>query len=300
MIGDSRAARRPTHTTIQGLRGAASVVVAAITVLARPALAVEPALKEGQHFTIDPVADVVLTAAGAGSAALTEMILSTGEIVPQPPPMVGTGASATPDTSKLLSFDRIAVTQTVDPNAGLYSDIGLAAAITFMGVDSVLSGIRDGWDASLVDAVMYAESLSIALFVTDVTKIAVRRPRPLDYTGTAGTDTNRVLSFFSGHASMTAAVAGTASYLAFVRSPSSSPRPWITLGAGALLTAFVSYERVRSGAHFPSDVLAGSLAGAAIGVLVPHLHHHEPGTPSLWIGAAPMADGGSIALHGVF
>jgi len=35
------------------------------------------------------------------------------------------------------------------------------------------------------------------------------------------------------------------------------------------VTAFVSYERVRSGEHFPTDVIMGSLAGAGIGVHVP-------------------------------
>ena len=255
-----------------------------------------PTMEPGQHFTIDPVADVVLTGASAGAAALTDLILSTGEIVPSNPPFIP--GTQIPDTSKLLSFDRIAVTQTLDPNASTYSNIGLALALTFAGADSFFSGVRDGWDAALVDAVLYAESLSMTLFVTDVTKIAVRRPRPLVYIN-QGVGTDRELSFFSGHASTTAAVAATATYLAFVRSPR-SPRPWITLGAGALLTAFVSYERVRSGNHFPTDVLAGSMAGAAIGVLVPHLHHHPVESPTLWIGAAPVPSGGGVFLNGSF
>jgi undecaprenyl-diphosphatase len=276
----------------------AAALVTVLTWLApRRAQAADPLLEPGQHFTIDPVADVVLTASSAGAAALTDLILSTGEIVPNPPPLVP--GTMKPDSSKLLPFDRIAVTQSIDPNASLYSNVGLGAAVAFAGVDSVLSGLRDGWDAALVDAVIYAESMSITLFVTDVTKIAVRRPRPLVYSGQVGAETDRVLSFFSGHASTTAAVAATATYLAFVRSPN-SPRPWITLGAGALLTAFVSYERVRSGNHFPTDVLAGSMAGAAIGVLVPHLHHHPKESPNLWIGAAPISGGGGVAVSGSF
>ncbi|HEY8090372.1 MAG TPA: phosphatase PAP2 family protein, partial [Polyangiaceae bacterium] len=186
----------------------------------------------------------------------------------------------------------------------------------FTGVDTLLSGFRDGWDASLVDAMMYAESLSLTLAFTDVTKIAVRRPRPIAYTEQAAADqsctnpiksqcpavsaTDTELSFFSGHASMTAAATATATYLAFVRAPH-SPRPWITLAAGTLLTGFVSFERVRSGAHFPTDVIAGSLAGAAIGVLVPHLHRRKEEGVSVWIGLAPApGGGGSAALQGTF
>jgi undecaprenyl-diphosphatase len=267
--------------------GALTLALAALS--ASPADAQEPTKEADQHFTIDPVADIVLTGTAAGAAGLTELILSTGEIVPQQPSRNVT----------LLPIDRGAVTQTVDPNAGLFSDIGLGTALTFAALDSIASGFRDGKDAALVDAVMYAQSLSITLWVTDVTKIAVRRPRPIDYQNPSPSDTNMTLSFFSGHASLAAAATATASYLAFVRAPR-SPRPWITLGAGALLTAFVSYERVRSGAHFPTDVIAGSMAGAAIGVLVPHFHLQREEHPAIWIGAAPSAGGGAVSVQGVF
>jgi membrane-associated phospholipid phosphatase len=273
-------------------RPIAAVIALSVAALSPSiAHAADPVKQLDQHFTIDPVTDIVLSGASAGASALLELILSTGEIVPQ----------AHGPTSNLLSIDRIAVTQTFDPNASLYSDLMLGAAVAFAAVDPLLSGVRDGWDAALVDAVMYAESLSMTLFLTDVTKIAVRRPRPIDYVMTTSpeTNTNNELSFYSGHASMTAAVTATATYLAFLRSPN-SPRPWITLGVGLLLTGFVSYERVRSGAHFPTDVIAGSMAGAAIGVLVPHLHRQPNEAPHLWIGAAPTPGGGSVSLQGRF
>ena len=41
-----------------------------------------------------------------------------------------------------------------------------------------------------------------------------------------------------------AAIGGTATYLAFVRSPHTA-RPWVTLAVASALTGFVSYERVR-------------------------------------------------------
>jgi undecaprenyl-diphosphatase len=77
-------------------------------------------------------------------------------------------------------------------------------------------------------------------------------------------------------------------------------RPWVTLAASLGVTTFVSYERVRSGNHFPTDVIAGSMAGAAVGVLVPHLHRHAEEAPPVWIGAAPVPGGGSVTLGGVF
>jgi membrane-associated phospholipid phosphatase len=252
------------------------------------------ALEPGQHFTVDPVADGVLIAGGASFAGLLSLVLSTGEIRPsQPGP-----------ASNLLSIDRGTVTQTIDPNAGTFSDIGLWTSIGFAVLDPVLSGARDGIDAFLVDGVMYAETISITEMLTDITKIAVRRPRPIDYLNCSSatatcTDTDLQLSFFSGHAATVGAIGATATYLAFVRDPRSA-RPWITLGAAAALTAFVGYERVRSGEHFPTDVIAGTMAGAAVGVLVPHLHRHVQEAPPVMLGAAPAPGGGAVTLTGIF
>jgi undecaprenyl-diphosphatase len=259
-------------------------------------------LERGQHFTIDPVSDGVLIAGGGALAGLLSLILSTGEIKPTLPG----------PTSSLLSFDRLAVTQHVDPNAGTYSSIGLYATIGFAALDPFLSAYRDGWDAALVDAVMYAETISLTEALTDVTKIAVRRPRPIDYVtcpyGAASTltspactgNTDLQLSFFSGHASTIAAIGATATYLAFQRAGAKSPRGWITLAATVGMTTFVSIERVRAGEHFPTDVLAGAFAGGMVGVLVPHLHKHAEEAPTVWIGMAPRDGGGLLTVSGLF
>jgi len=260
-----------------------------------------PALPETEHFTIDPVVDGVLVAGGITFAEMLSLILSTGEIRPTQP--------TSPDV--LLSIDRYAVTQTIDPNADARSSLGLYAAYGYAVLDPILSGVRDGRHALLVDAILYAESISLTQAFTYATKIGVRRPRPIDYAqcgdqppGAPGcTSTDLQLSFFSGHASSTGAISATATYLAFMRSGPRHPRPWITLGVGTLLTAFVSYERVRSGEHFPTDVIMGSLAGAGIGVLVPHFHRrphfHENNycAPPVIIGFGPTSrSGGEVSL----
>ena len=84
-----------------------------------------------------------------------------------------------------------------------------------------------------------------------------------------------------------------------MRSPD-TPRPWITLAVATALTGFVSYERVRAGDHFPTDVIAGSMAGAAIGIMVPHMHRHRDDFPAVWVGAAPAPGGGTVAMQGIF
>jgi hypothetical protein len=283
--------------------------VAAVALASAPARADDPTpesiphLGEGEHFTIDPVVDGVLIAGGIGFTELLGLVLSTGEIQPVPPG----------DYRKLLSIDRVAVTQTIDPNAGLYSNIGLYAAYGYAVLDPILSGVRNGRRAALVDAIMYGESIALTQAFTLATKIGVRRPRPIDYVNCTGStaggcaDTDLQLSFFSGHASTTGAISATATYLAFVRSGPRQARPWITLGVGLALTTFVSYERVRSGEHFPTDVIMGSMAGAAIGVLVPHFHHRPHlqersyCAPPVWIGFEPRSNGtGAFTLSGRF
>ncbi len=66
------------------------------------------------------------------------------------------------------------------------------------------------------------------------------------------------------------------------------------------LTSFVSIERVRAGEHFPTDVIAGAVAGAGVGTIVPHLHRVASDGRSVWIGLQPVPAGLGVALHGTW
>ncbi len=256
------------------------------------------------RFVAEPVSDGAILSLSFGVAALSEAILGTGEIVPQQPQ----------STDRLLSIDRGAVAGRPASGWAAISNVGLFGAIGFAVVDPVLSGFRHGPDAGVADAFIYGESVAVTWSVTNLAKIAFRRPRPSAYreqqelydqygevNAPAISDTDSALSFFSGHASLTAAVASTATYLAFARSPR-SPRPWVTLGVGALATALTSVGRVRGGKHFPTDVVAGAMAGVGIGILVPHLHRSDDAKQRpVWVGVAPSpGGGGGLSLGGQF
>ncbi len=261
---------------------------------------------ERTKFEADPVRDGAIVGIGVGFAGMLQLITGTGEVRPQTiPPNF--------DTKNLLFFDRIAVTQTPSTTAKSLSNVGLYAAVAFAIADPVISGIREkSVQTGLVDGIIYAESLTITFGVTNLAKIAVRRPRPFAYIEAnahkddaaflASTDSG--LSFFSGHSAICAATTATATYLAFARSPHTA-RPWITLIVGTLVTGFVSYERVRAADHFPSDVIAGAFAGAGIGTLVPHFHRSETVKQrAVWVGFAPagggQGEGGSLTMSGYF
>lgn len=255
-------------------------------------------------FDADPIADGAVVLVSVGFAGVLDLINGTGEIRPQQ-------ISPNFQTSQLLGIDRGAISQTIDSNASTYSNIGLGVAIGYAVLDPILTGVREhDVQSALVDGIMYAESLSLTYAMTNLAKVAVRRPRPIAYIEAeahkgdpnfTNTSTDSSLSFFSGHAAITAAVGATATYLAFARSPK-SVRPWITLIAAAGLSTFVSIERVRAGAHFPTDVIAGSIAGAGIGVVVPHLHRTEDiKQRRMWVGFAPAergAQGGVMNVSG--
>lgn len=259
-------------------------------------------------FSVSPVTDTAVIAVSTGFAGLLDLIMTTGEVRPQQ-------ISPTFQTEHLLGIDRVAVNQHVDPNARTFSNLGLGLALSYALIDPISTGVRErSAKTALADGVLYMETLAVTIALTNLAKVAVRRPRPQAYVlaqqhkndiGYSNSDTDSSLSFFSGHTAATAAVTATATYLAFARSPNSA-RPWVTLLAGTALTTFVGFERVRAGQHFPTDVIAGAMAGAGVGILVPHLHRVDDGRSQTYsFGAAPIGDkrgvdGGLLTLTGVF
>lgn len=271
-----------------------------------PQVAEKP--EEHVTFQSDPIADGAIIVVSLGSAGVLELINSTGEIRPQQ-------IAPNFDRNKFIWIDRAAVNQTPSKSAGSLSSLGLGAVAAFAVIDPVLTGFREqNVQSGLVDAIMYSETAALTLALTNVVKMAVRRPRPQAYIDAeahkddpswSNTSTDSALSFFSGHASMVGALGGTATYLAFARSKN-PVRPWLTLSLATALTTFVSVERVRAGKHFPTDVIAGAFAGAGIGVVVPHLHRTaEVQQRRVWVGFSPAVErnearGGVLTMSGLF
>lgn len=139
-----------------------------------------------------------------------------------------------------------------------------------------------GFDTSMGNAsLILAEASSLNLFLNSSVKLLVRRPRPythskdsriVDFADRQGSDAYR--SFYSGHTSSAFAAATTGSILYSMR----TDEPWArhtVWGLEFLLAGVTAQLRVRAGRHYRTDIWVGSLAGIAVGALVPALHELE-------------------------
>ncbi len=124
-------------------------------------------------------------------------------------------------------------------------------------------------------ALLYAETYLVANGLTTLTKSAVRRPRPFVFNEDVPLDDKlgrgARYSFFSGHTSKTAAMSFFTAKVYADFHPDSEWRPFIWAAAAAV-PAVTGYMRVKSGKHYPTDVMVGYAVGALSGILVPHLH----------------------------
>lgn len=78
-------------------------------------------------------------------------------------------------------------------------------------------------------------------------------------------------SFYGGHA----AAAATCSFFAakvFADYHKGSKLVPVLYGLAVIPPAITAYYRYKAGMHFPSDLIVGTIAGAAIGIVVPELH----------------------------
>lgn len=174
------------------------------------------------------------------------------------------------------------------------SDIGELSGIALPAVAALVdSFVHDGdrWQReAATDVLVIAESLAVANAATTLLKMAVRRPRPLQYgPGEASASVERSVSFPSGHT--TAAAAGSVAYaMTYSLRHPHSPWRWAVYTAAVGLTALTGYGRVGAGMHFYSDVVAGAIIGAAAGYLVPSWHRRSAGAAPL-VTASASGDG---------
>jgi membrane-associated phospholipid phosphatase len=223
------------------------------------------------------------------------------------PPFCGGSNTPACNPGALNAFDRLAVGHS-NTRARTAADVLSFLPLAYLAIDIVDVGFRN-WRTYLTDMWVMAEVLAWNGAIQDLTRRAVRRPRPFLYTpGVYPGERDHAesgFSFYSGHTSFAFAVATVAAFTFTLR----HPRWWLRWLVWPGLMAIASIEpvlRVYSGDHFPTDVLVGAVAGSAIGLLLPALHRRSaPGAkPKVITGwrivPSRSADQTMVSVVGLF
>lgn len=130
-------------------------------------------------------------------------------------------------------------------------------AMTLLVASTLLWMGRHRWSVALLwTAVLGNAALNTAL------KLAFARPRPAVFPFRISGIGESASSFPSGHAMSSVVVYGTLAYLVARLEPAGRMRR-ATLAFAAMLVLLVGASRLYLGVHYPSDVLAGYVAGFA-------------------------------------
>ena len=222
--------------------------------------------------------DIAVASVGAVAAGLGFALKNTAA-----PPTAAEIAGL--DRASVNAFDRGATWNWSDDwqDVSDWTRDGLVAAATLATL--LPAAVEGRWSEAATLGVMLAETAAFSFGVTNLAKVVVQRNRPYLYNdaftpeeraGIARESGGATLSFPSGHTSLAFAAASflSTTYADLHGPGTASKLIWgSSLGAAAL----VGVARVEGGKHFPTDVLAGAVAGGAIGHLVPRLHRR--GTP---------------------
>jgi membrane-associated phospholipid phosphatase len=244
-------------------------------VIARPGLALavatlvtllgSPAKAQPRPLRWDPSIDFPVTLAGAALAISAELLRP--ELAPRKCRWCNPNEFDSAARAALLWSDPHAANV-----ASNITGIGLAPVAAF-GLDA-LAASHDGYPRAVpLDALLVMEALVLAIDATEIAKVLIGRERPLlrAHSDPPRPPTaNDNLSFFSGHATETAALAAASGTVATMRGYRWAPLTWAVGGAIAAATA---YLRIGADEHWLSDVLVGLAVGVGIGFAVPYVFH---------------------------
>jgi len=195
-------------------------------------------------------------------------------------------------------FDRVATenwSSDWSDRSDLYRDWLVRAALLLSGTEATYWLLRGKLTAPIVLATMFGELYLCTMGVTYMAKGVAGRKRPYVYNTSLSVDERYSIanssendvffSFFSGHVAG-AFAAATFTSKVFMDIHGNSTWSYLMWGSTLSLAAMTGYARVKAGVHFPSDVIAGALAGSAVGYLVPALHKRSA-TDRLSLNVSP-------------
>jgi undecaprenyl-diphosphatase len=158
-----------------------------------------------------------------------------------------------------------------DKNLDTAGDIVMYTLLA-LPIIPMIGNIRNA-SALLTYGIMYAETFMLTHGTKDIFKKIISRNRPYSYFGPvpSGLEDDYYNSFPSGHTSLAFMSAGFLTSVLLKDYPDSKWKmPVISISYSMAMAAAVN--RIRSGSHFLTDVIAGAAIGSLYGYLVPALH----------------------------
>ena len=202
------------------------------------------------------------------------------------------------------SFDRVSLHQNIAlvPTWDVYAQIGQITGAAMPVLLLIDGDIRQDWlpvltiglEVNMVALGIYSISPLGPAFQTRYRPLVYYPKAAADAAGINQADGNNKESFYSGHV---ASVAASAFFMAKVYCDyHPDANQYLAYSLAAIPTLGMSYIRIVTLDHFPSDIAVGIAVGTLCGVLIPELH--KIGNNTLSIGAySDPATGTGLTLH---
>jgi len=147
---------------------------------------------------------------------------------------------------------------------------------------------------------MYSEGTFLSIGMVLLSKAVISRPRPFTYNSDLTLDfrtraSNNNESLISGNATVLFYNATFISQMLTDIYPESSWLPYVWIGSHSL-AALSGYWSVKSGMHFPTDIIAGAVWGSSMAILVTQLHKKEHNRIKVYPWASNTGYGASLLL----
>jgi len=176
--------------------------------------------------------------------------------------------------------------------------------VAMLGMGVLANYSQGSWQQGLIDLLMVAESTVLAVDVNQLVKYAVGRERPFVHV-LPGSEKPLVanaadnnLSFYSGHTSLTFALATSTGTVASLRGYRVAPIIWVVGMPLAILTGML---RISADRHYFTDVMTGAVLGSTMGFLGPWLHRKQKSSSavSLYPVVSTSRQSGPLSSDGV-